>query len=365
MSSIGMKGLVKRFGDTEVLRGIDLDVRDGEFVVFVGPSGCGKSTLLRCIAGLEEISAGELTIDGRPMNDVPSSGRGLAMVFQSYALYPHMTVAENMSFGLRMVGTPKAETERAVREAAEALQIVPLLDRRPAQLSGGQRQRVAIGRAIVRRPGVFLFDEPLSNLDTALRTQMRIEMARLHETLRATVIYVTHDQAEAMTLADRIVVLNGGRIEQVGAPLELYRRPANVFVAGFLGSPRINLVDATVRSAGPDRVTVTLADGTPIELPGRASVPAPGTPLTLGLRPEALEIAAAGEAGVPGIAATVQLVEHLGDVVYVHAQDADGRTLTVRAAPSTELPLGSALRLRFDPASALVFDAAGSALAPA
>ena len=365
MSSLTLRGIQKSFSGTPVLHGIDLDVRDGEFVVFVGPSGCGKSTLLRCIAGLEDISAGELQIDGKPMNDVPPAQRGLAMVFQNYALYPHMTVAENMSFGLRMLGTPKAEIARAVTAAAEVLQIVPLLQRRPAQLSGGQRQRVAIGRAIVRRPGIFLFDEPLSNLDAALRTQMRVEMARLHAALKATIVYVTHDQAEAMTLADRIVVFNAGRIEQAGPPLDLYRRPANTFVAGFLGSPRINLLAGTVQAVAPQRLTVALVDAATAQLPVDAGLLRPGDPVTIGIRPEQLASATATTmqpAAATALTATVQLLEHLGDVAYVHALSAAGTHLTARAAQDTTLRAGGQVLLWFAAADALVFDAAGRAL---
>ena len=397
MSSLTLRGIRKSFAGMPVLHGIDLDVRDGEFVVFVGPSGCGKSTLLRCIAGLEDISAGELLIDGKPMNDVPPAERGLAMVFQSYALYPHMTVADNMSFGLRMLGTPKAEIARAVSAAAEVLQIVPLLQRLPSQLSGGQRQRVAIGRAIVRRPGIFLFDEPLSNLDAALRTQMRVEMARLHATLKATIVYVTHDQAEAMTLADRIVVFNAGRIEQAGPPLDLYRRPANTFVAGFLGSPRINLLAGTVQAVTPQGLTVALLDGATAQLPVDAAKLRPGDSVTIGIRPEQLAAAAgdtatagdsasagagagAGASGPgpspgpgpgPGtplpatstaLAATVQLVEHLGDVAYVHALGAAGTPLTCRAAQDLTHRAGDLVLLHFAAADALVFDAGGRAL---
>ena len=366
MSSLTLRGIRKSFSGTPVLHGIDLEVRDGEFVVFVGPSGCGKSTLLRCIAGLEDISSGELQIDGKPMNDVPPAERGLAMVFQSYALYPHMTVAENMSFGLRMLGTPKAEIARAVSAAAEVLQIVPLLQRRPSELSGGQRQRVAIGRAIVRRPGIFLFDEPLSNLDAALRTQMRVEMARLHATLKATIVYVTHDQAEAMTLADRIVVFNAGRIEQAGPPLDLYRRPANTFVAGFLGSPRINLLAGTVQAVTPQWLTVALLDGATAQLPVAAAPLRPGDSVTIGIRPEQLATASATgtlqPAAATALAATVQLVEHLGDVAYVHALSAAGTPLNSRAAQDITHRAGDPVLLCFAAADALVFDAAGRAL---
>ena len=362
MSSLSLRGIRKTFGSTTVLHGIDLDVGDGEFVVLVGPSGCGKSTLLRCIAGLEDVDAGELQIDGRRMNEIEPAQRGLAMVFQSYALYPHMTVAENMSFGLRMLATPKAEIERAVAAAAEVLQIVPLLQRPPGQLSGGQRQRVAIGRAIVRRPGIFLFDEPLSNLDAALRTQMRVEMARLHATLAATVVYVTHDQAEAMTLADRIVVFNGGRIEQAGPPLELYRRPVNTFVAGFLGSPRINLLAARVVAIAPQRLTLALGDGGDVELAIDAPQLHAGDAVTIGIRPEQLATDSQPPAGRAALAVTVQLVEHLGDVVYVHAVTAGGTSVTARAAHDTALHTGRPALLTFAQADALLFDDGGRAL---
>ncbi len=362
MPNLTLRGVQKSFAGTPVLHGIDLEVGDGEFVVFVGPSGCGKSTLLRCIAGLEDISAGDLLIDERRMNDVSPAKRGLAMVFQSYALYPHMTVAENMSFGLRMAGTPRAEIERAVTEAAEVLQIVPLLQRRPAQLSGGERQRVAIGRAIVRRPGVFLFDEPLSNLDAALRTQMRVEMTRLHAMLNATMVYVTHDQAEAMTLADRIVVFNGGRIEQAGPPLDLYRHPANIFVASFLGSPRINLLAGVVQAVAPQRLSVALSGDGTLEVPVDEAHLRPGDRVTIGIRPEQLGATPLLPAGAPALAATVQLVEHLGDVAYVHAVTAAGTSLIARAPQDTMLRAGSPVLLWFAAADALSFDDSGRAL---
>ena len=242
MAALTLRRVVKRFGQVEIIHGVDLDIVDGEFVVFVGPSGCGKSTLLRMIAGLEELTEGELRIGDQVVNDVEPAARGVAMVFQTYALYPHMSVEENMGFGLRMAGSPKAEIKERVTRAAEILHLTPLLKRRPKQLSGGQRQRVAIGRAIVREPKVFLFDEPLSNLDAELRVQMRIEISKLHSDLETTMIYVTHDQVEAMTLADKIVVLKLGRIEQVGRPMDLYERPANLFVAGFIGSPKMNFL---------------------------------------------------------------------------------------------------------------------------
>ena len=325
MSSLTLRGVRKEFHGQPILHAIDLEVADGEFVVLVGPSGCGKSTLLRCVAGLEEIDGGQVLIDGRVVNDLPPARRGLAMVFQSYALYPHMTVEQNLSFGLRMAGMRQSHIDSAVQRAAATLQITHLLQRKPAALSGGQRQRVAIGRAIVRQPGAFLFDEPLSNLDAALRGQMRVELARLHAELKSTTLYVTHDQAEAMTLADRVVVLNAGRIEQIGAPMALYREPANVFVAGFLGSPRINLL--------------------PGALLGEPQV------ATMGVRPEHLVPLPPGE----GLAATVIALEPLGDVSYLHLRAADGITLVARvgpdaaAAPGQPVHVGAldAHRLRF------------------
>lgn len=363
MSTLSLSGIRKSFEATAVLHGIDLEVSNGEFVVFVGPSGCGKSTLLRCIAGLEDISDGELRIDGKRMNEVPPAHRGLAMVFQSYALYPHMTVAQNMSFGLRMQGATPNEIEHAVQEAAQVLQITPLLGRRPAQLSGGQRQRVAIGRAIVRRPGIFLFDEPLSNLDASLRGQMRIEMARLHATLKSTIIYVTHDQAEAMTLADRIVVFNGGKIEQAGKPLELYRHPINLFVAGFLGSPRINLLVGVVKSyASGMNIAIELRTKEVIHAQaGSVRLPI-GSGVTLGIRAEQLHVTQAAGPNCVGIWATVQLLEHLGDVVYLHAQTQDGTSLVARAGTDCQNNIGDMVFLSYAPHEALTFDANGSAI---
>ncbi len=346
MANLQFKALRKSFGDLEILHGIDLEIGDGEFIVFVGPSGCGKSTLLRCIAGLEEITSGELSIGGQPMNEVPPSKRGIAMVFQSYALYPHMTVAENMAFGLKLAGHSKTEITEAVQKAAEILQIESLLDRRPKALSGGQRQRVAIGRAIVRKPGVFLFDEPLSNLDAGLRVQMRVELARLHKDLATTMVYVTHDQVEAMTLATRIVVLNQGRIEQVGAPLELYRRPANRFVAGFIGSPKMNFLTCKLVSATDTLATVRLEDGTLLTAQVDARGLAEGAGLTLGIRPERLLADTTGGEGAVG--ATVIVSEHLGDTVFLYVQAPGGQgQLTVKAPPETPLRSGDATYLRF------------------
>ena len=346
MANLQFKALRKSFGDTEILHGVDLEIQDGEFIVFVGPSGCGKSTLLRCIAGLEEITSGELLIGGVPMNDIPPSKRGIAMVFQSYALYPHMTVAENMAFGLKLAGHSKVEVADAVQKAAQILQIEALLDRRPKALSGGQRQRVAIGRAIVRKPGVFLFDEPLSNLDAGLRVQMRVELARLHADLRTTMIYVTHDQVEAMTLANRIVVLNQGRIEQVGPPLELYNAPINRFVAGFMGSPKMNFLHCTLVSASATEATVRLADGTIVAVAADATGQAVGAGLVLGIRPEHLD--ASRSAGEGRARTTVRVAEHLGDTVFLYV-DSPGETgqLTVKAQPENPLHMGDEAHLSF------------------
>ena len=344
MANLQFKALRKAFGDTEILHGIDLEITDGEFIVFVGPSGCGKSTLLRCIAGLEEITSGELFIGGQTMNEVPPSKRGIAMVFQSYALYPHMTVAENMAFGLKLAGYSKLEVSTAVMQAAQILQIEPLLDRRPKALSGGQRQRVAIGRAIVRKPGVFLFDEPLSNLDAGLRVQMRVELARLHADLKTTMVYVTHDQVEAMTLANRIVVINQGRIEQVGSPLELYHFPANRFVAGFIGSPKINFLPCTLVSATETVATVRLADGTLLPAGADARGLAEGTALTLGIRPERL--VASRTPAEHTAKSTVRVAEHLGDTVFLYVESpGTGEQLTVKTSPEDPLAMGDAVHL--------------------
>jgi multiple sugar transport system ATP-binding protein len=310
MAALTIRNLRKTYaGGVEVLRGIDLSIADGEFAVFVGPSGCGKSTLLRMIAGLEDISAGELLIDGVVVNHLPPSQRGISMVFQSYALYPHMTVAENMGFALKLAGMPKAQVAKAVGDVAEILQITKLLDRKPKALSGGQRQRVAIGRAIVRSPKVFLFDEPLSNLDAGLRVQMRIELSKLHKELGTTMIYVTHDQVEAMTLGDRIAVFNQGLVEQVGSPLELYEHPHNQFVASFLGAPRMNFMLCEPLATGPSNVVRT----------GESIWTTPcvvSQSCVAGVRPEDLTIGEAGQ----GLKAQVELVEHLGDTVLVHTK---------------------------------------------
>jgi multiple sugar transport system ATP-binding protein len=308
MGSVTLVGVRKRYGEVEVIKGIDLEVRHGEFIVFVGPSGCGKSTTLRMIAGLESIGEGELRIDGERANERHPAQRGCAMVFQSYALYPHMTVAENMGFALKMAGVPRREREAQVARVAEVLRITEYLPRYPKDLSGGQRQRVAIGRAIVRKPRVFLFDEPLSNLDAALRVEMRIELGRLHRELGTTMIYVTHDQVEAMTLGERIAVFNQGRIEQLGTPLSLYEQPANEFVAGFLGSPRINLVPRPDASAPP--ASRAYWDALWAARPGGM----PAGVQRAGIRPEHLALCDAGT----GVPAEVVLAEHLGDASVLH-----------------------------------------------
>ena len=351
MSGLKLTNVKKSFGSVEVIKGVDLEIADKEFVVFVGPSGCGKSTLLRMIAGLEQISGGDLTIGDTRMNDVDPSKRGIAMVFQTYALYPHMTVRENMGFALRFAGAPKAEIEARVAEAARILELGPLLERRPGQLSGGQRQRVAIGRAIVRHPDVFLFDEPLSNLDAELRVHMRIELARLHKELNTTIIYVTHDQVEAMTLADKIVVLRDGRIEQVGSPLELYDDPDNIFVAGFIGSPKMNFLKGTVEAGG-----IRLAD-----FPGQV-IPSPvalsnGAAVTVGIRPEHFH--AQGSASLD---VTVEIIEHLGGETYAYARDGGTELITIATDNNRTLAAGDRYAARFDPATLLIFDEAGRRL---
>jgi multiple sugar transport system ATP-binding protein len=361
LTSIALEGVSKRFGEVAVIHDIDLQVAPGEFVVFVGPSGCGKSTLLRMIAGLEEISGGSLLIDGKRMNEVAAAERGIAMVFQSYALYPHMTVYKNLAFGLETARLPRAEIDARVRKAAGVLQIETLLDRKPKALSGGQRQRVAIGRAIVREPRIFLFDEPLSNLDAELRVQMRVEIARLHQDLGSTMIYVTHDQVEAMTMADKIVVLRAGHIEQVGAPLELYNRPANKFVAGFIGSPKMNFLAAGARDAGGAGTTVSLGNRA-LSLECRPAGAPLGDSVVLGVRPE--HIAIGGAAGVPLAAARVQHVEHLGGATLIYAALEDGQSLTIALEGQCRLEPGSLVETRIDPALCHLFSADDKAFLP-
>jgi multiple sugar transport system ATP-binding protein len=333
VAQVVLRQVSKSFGSVAVIHGVDLDIAHGEFVVFVGPSGCGKSTLLRLIAGLEDVTSGDLFIDGVRVNDALPSQRGIAMVFQSYALYPHMTVYENMAFGLKLARTGKVAIDARVREAARVLQIEHLLDRKPKDLSGGQRQRVAIGRAITREPKVFLFDEPLSNLDAALRVQTRLEIARLKDDLGATMIYVTHDQVEAMTLADRIVVLNAGRVAQVGSPLELYERPRDLFVAGFIGSPRMNLLPTVAESANPGMMTVRLPGGAGLSVPVKdgAQGVTRGTKVTLGIRPEDLTSPDGSDATLSG---RVLVVERLGSESYVYVKTEGEQTVVARREPT-------------------------------
>jgi multiple sugar transport system ATP-binding protein len=356
-SSVRLSSVAKKFGDTPVIDGVDLEVEPGELVVFVGPSGCGKSTLLRLIAGLDVPTSGSIHISGRDVTDVHPAKRGVAMVFQSYALYPHMSVAENMAFGLRMQGMPRADIQARVARAAEILQLGALLDRKPRALSGGQRQRVAIGRAIVREPDVFLFDEPLSNLDAALRGQMRVEIARLHARLGTTMIYVTHDQVEAMTLASRIVVLNAGRIEQVGAPLDLYARPANLFVAGFLGAPRMNFLEARVVACGGGRVGVEMA-GRTIDLPRDSASLSAGDAVTLGVRPEDLGV---GDTAA-GLRGEITLVERLGGEALVHVRVGADQPVIAKLAGDTAVRIGDAIELGIDPSTCHLFDTGGLAI---
>jgi lactose/L-arabinose transport system ATP-binding protein len=348
MTGVTLDKVTKRYGEVQVIHGVDLKVEDGEFCVFVGPSGCGKSTLLRMIAGLEETTDGVIRIGARDVTRIDPSERGVAMVFQTYALYPHMTVAENMGFGLKMTGHPKTETAAKVAEAARILKLEPLMDRKPKALSGGQRQRVAIGRAIVRGPEVFLFDEPLSNLDAELRVEMRVEIARLHREIGATMIYVTHDQVEAMTLADKIVVLRAGKVEQVGKPLDLYNNPDNKFVAGFIGSPAMNFVSGVVD--GPDRVA---AKGLVQPVSTGIALPAKGAEVTVGLRPQHLKI------DTSGATHRVELTEALGGVSYVHLTGPSGEKLIVERHDQVSLDPGSVVGLGFDAKDAMLFDGSG------
>jgi multiple sugar transport system ATP-binding protein len=325
MATVELRGVTKRFGESIAVRDVSFTVNHGEFVVCVGPSGCGKTTVLRMIAGLEEISDGVIWIDGVRANELAPAARGIAMVFQSYALYPHMTVHQNMGFGLKLAGVPRAEINVAVRQAAKVLHIEALLERYPAELSGGQRQRVAIGRAITRKPKVFLFDEPLSNVDAELRVRMRVEFARLHRELGATMIYVTHDQVEAMTLADRIAVFSTGKIEQIGEPLELYHRPTNRFVAGFIGSPRMNFLEGKLVERSQEGATVELRNGSRIaasvNVDRLSNDSKTGNLVTLGVRPENLELDGRGINSLPAI---LRQIEHTGDATLLYADVCDG-----------------------------------------
>ena len=360
MASVSLRGIVKRFDRTVVVHGIDLDIADGEFVVLVGPSGCGKSTTLRMIAGLEDLTAGEICIGDRVVDRLEPKDRNIAMVFQNYAIYPHMTVHKNIAFGLRMARLPKPEEDRRVREAAEILGLVDLLDRRPSQLSGGQRQRVAIGRAMVRNPAVFLFDEPLSNLDAQLRAQMRLEIKKLHQTLGTTVVYVTHDQVEAMTLADRIVVMRDGRIEQIGAPTELYRRPVSMFVARFIGSPSMNMIPGAV-AEGSGAVALD-GIGTLSGL-GELSRASAGRRIFLGVRPDDLRVATEAGGGALSLEARVGVIEPLGPETLVYAE-VGGRELVAKADGRISLRRGDVVRLVADADELHVFDAETEAVLP-
>ena len=348
-TSIQLRQIKKAYGDVQVIHGVDLTIDPGEFTVFVGPSGCGKSTLLRMIAGLEPITGGDLVIDGQRMNEVPAAKRGIAMVFQSYALYPHMSVYKNLAFGLETAKMPKAEIAERVQKAAEILKIEPLLQRKPKQLSGGQRQRVAIGRAIVREPKIFLFDEPLSNLDAELRVAMRVEIAKLHNDLGNTMIYVTHDQVEAMTMADKIVVLRAGVIEQAGAPLDLYNDPRNLFVAGFIGSPKMNFLTTSVENNALKTGTASVSLGR--DVTGAT---------TLGIRPEHITIA--DGSGVKFADVIVDLVENLGGQTVVYATTKDGQPLTIVLEGQRDVALGSTVEAYLDPSKAHIFNAEGTAI---
>jgi multiple sugar transport system ATP-binding protein len=355
LAGVELTEVSKRYGAVTVIDGLSLRVEPGEFVVFLGPSGCGKSTLLRMVAGLESVDGGEIRIGDRRVDRLPPGERGVAMVFQHYALYPHMTVRANMAFGLRNQRVPEAEIEQRVATAAQSLEIGELLDRRPGQLSGGQRQRVAIARAIVKQPEVFLLDEPLSNLDAALRGRTRIELAQLHHRLGTTMIFVTHDQVEAMTLADRIVVLNGGRVEQVGTPMEIYRRPRTEFVATFVGSPRINLLPVSVTEGANGNARARLGEAE-IE----TAIPAGELPrdaaMTLGLRPEAVRIAAPETASMQG---TTEVVERLGERTLVHVVLGDGSQLVAEDSGTSTVRVGERVGLAIDSSGAHIFDAQG------
>ena len=346
MSGVTLSNITKKYGEVQVIHGIDLAIKDGEFCVFVGPSGCGKSTLLRMVAGLEDTTGGAISIGTRDVTREDPARRGVAMVFQTYALYPHMTVQENMGFGLRMNGYPKHEIAQKVAEASRILKLDDYLKRKPAALSGGQRQRVSIGRAIVRGPEVFLFDEPLSNLDAELRVEMRVEIARLHKEIGATMIYVTHDQVEAMTLADKIVVLRGGVIEQVGAPMDLYRDPDNKFVAGFIGSPAMNFLSAVVKNG---LVKVPGLE-TSVDLP--VTLPAEGTAVEIGLRPEHLTL------DPTGTTHRIEMTESLGGVSYAYLKGTSGEKIVVEERGEIRSTEGDTVGLILDAASARLFDAA-------
>jgi len=358
MSQLTLSRLTKSFGDLQIIKGVDLDVNEGEFVVFVGPSGCGKSTLLRMIAGLEDVTSGEIVIGGKPVKDLPPVKRGIAMVFQSYALYPHMSVFENIAFPLRVEGMAEDQLKQRVGAAAKVLQLESRLQQRPGQLSGGQRQRVAIGRAIVRQPKIFLFDEPLSNLDAALRSEMRIELMRLHKSLGSTMIYVTHDQVEAMTMADKIVVLDAGNISQVGSPMELYDHPQNRFVAGFIGSPKMNFLDGVCTAAGASGVTVDLKGFGKVTTPHKGSAYLVGQPLTLGIRPEHQSLAKSPFT----LTLTPAIVERLGIHTIAYSPLPSGENFTSLFEGNPTIEEGKPLSIGVDPTNCHLFTADGTAL---
>jgi multiple sugar transport system ATP-binding protein len=359
MANLALKDVRKSFGSAEIIKGVSLDISHGEFVVFVGPSGCGKSTLLRLIAGLEDITAGTISIGNRLVNDLPPKDRSIAMVFQSYALFPHMTVRENVAFGLRIAGTPKAEMDSKVAEAARMLKLEPLLERKPSQLSGGQRQRVAIGRAVVRRPEVFLFDEPLSNLDAALRVGTRAEIARLHRDLGATMIYVTHDQVEAMTLADRIVVLDAGEVRQFGSPLELYHMPQNQFVAGFIGSPKMNFLPGTVSATAKAGISIDCTGVGKVHVPVSPDGFSKGQSIQLGIRPEHVAVTTKKSRSQ----GTVSLVELLGHQTFLEADIGTEHPLSALVDGVEFFEIGGRVKLDFEENNCHLFDDRGRAAA--
>jgi multiple sugar transport system ATP-binding protein len=363
MANVSIKELKKSYdGKQDVLAGLNLDIRDGEFCVLVGPSGCGKSTLLRMLCGLEDISGGELAIGGEVVNHLPPAKRGIAMVFQSYALYPHMNVYKNMAFGLKIAGSNKADIDERIRHAAGILKIDHLLERLPRELSGGQRQRVAIGRAIVRKPKLFLFDEPLSNLDAALRVQTRLEIAKLHKQLAATIVYVTHDQVEAMTLGDKIVVMHDGHIQQAGTPLELYQHPQNLFVAGFIGSPKMNLLPGVVSAVGEDCLHVAIVGGQQVRVDVAPGTARAGDKVTLGLRAEhILEDGFGGATGSEHFNGTVNLVEHLGEANFIYVTLTSGQDIVVRGDGNRNVEIGERIALSAGSHAFHLFDANGEA----
>jgi multiple sugar transport system ATP-binding protein len=358
MADLSLAQVKKSFGKVDIIKGVDLDIRHGEFVVFVGPSGCGKSTLLRMVAGLEDITSGTISIGGKVVNNLQPKDRSIAMVFQSYALFPHMTVRGNVAFGLKIAGAPQAEIDAKVGEAARILKLEQLLDRKPSELSGGQRQRVAIGRAIVRKPEVFLFDEPLSNLDAALRVGTRAEIAKLHRELDATMIYVTHDQVEAMTLADRIVVLEAGHVRQFGAPMELYHHPANKFVAGFIGSPKMNFLEVTAAKSAKESITVSSSDVRSTIVPINTDGVAEGAALTLGIRPENMKFTNGNSTRLNG---RVTLVERLGHQSYIEIETASGATCSALIDGTTDIAIDQTTGVDFDPVDCHLFRPDGTA----